>query len=161
MGFLSGSKKTHARNQMPMPPEDPDLGIDDDASDEDREFAEVGDESTVDPQAMPDVESMLEAATDGSPDAALFMADVFLDAFAREFPGKFHPRWAHSLDNAKAFCTFYLMAEHFGAPEGELGKRMLKFLSHFGGGEDIEYFNSEVYVPLKIQMLAHLGEEEM
>lgn len=159
MGFLSGSGKTHMRDPKPLPPEDTICG--DETPDEEPEFLECGDESTVDPQMEPDIESTMEAAADGSPDAALFMADIFLDAFAREYPDKFHPRWAHSLDNAKAFCSFYLMAEHFGADEGELRKRMLNFLSHFGGGEDIEYFDSEVYVPLKIQMLAHLGEEEM
>ena len=159
MGFLSGSKKTYAKKSTPMTmPESAACRGDDDAPEE-CDPVPCDDGANVEQQLEQYAESMMGSAAEGEPDAALTMADVFLDAFARQFPDNFHPRWSHSLDNARGFCAFYLLAEHFGADENELKKRMLKFLSHFGDREDIEYFESEIYVPLKIQMLAHLSEE--
>ena len=107
------------------------------------------------------LELVMEAVSAGLPEAALYVADVYLNAFAEQYPRNFHPRWCHSIENAKAFCSFCIMAEHFGADEAELSKRMSSFLSHFGGKEDIEIFISEFYVPLRQQILARLIEGGM
>ena len=177
MGFFSDFNNRHRqepkRTPVPVPVPEPEedqtpeiedcnLDVDDDELANARRLFNEGRELLSEHgEAERGLELITQAVAAGLPEAALFLSDVYLAAFEKQYPQNFRPRWCQSLENAKAFCSFYIMAEHFGADENELHNRMLQFLSHFGGELDIDYFNSEVYLPLKLQVLARLAKEGM
>lgn len=104
------------------------------------------------------IECIMEAIGAGSSDAALYVADIYLDLFIDEYPHGFSPRY-NDIDNAKTFCNFHLIAEYLGASESQLRPRLSRFLSCFSDNEDIDYFQNEIYLPLRMQIFNRLRME--